>query len=142
MAATGQSKTDKIARWKLLEARLQQLVGEQPHLGEAHAELQRLIAEAEALASQHQIHRAALRETAKKRNAVAKAGDALRFRFLGALNFALGPENTQLLEYGLKPRLPAGGRPAKPEAGRDPAPRPASAVAAEAPADLPGGPEE
>jgi hypothetical protein len=139
MAATGQSKTAKIARWKLLETRLRPLVGEQPHLAEAHAELQRLITEAEALESELEIRRAAFREIHKKRNAVAKAGDALRFRFLGALNFAIGPENTQLLEYGLKPRQPGGGRSSKPEAAKEPAPKAATAAAPEGP---PAGHEE
>jgi hypothetical protein len=112
MAAKGQSKTAKIARWKLLEVRLRTLVTEQPHLAEAHAELQGLITEAETLESQFEIHRAAFRDTSSKRDVIAKAGDALRFRLSGALTFALGPENKLLLEYGLNPRRP-GGRPAK-----------------------------
>ncbi len=142
MAATGQSKTAKIARWKLLEVRLRTLVVEQPHLAEAHVDLQRLITEAEALESELEIHRAAFRETIKRRATIAKAGDAIRFRFLGALNFALGPENTQLMEYGLKPRRPAGGRPSKAPAPPAPEPLTAAAPPPEAPAaDLPEGKE-
>jgi hypothetical protein len=110
MANTGRTQIGKIARWKLMEARLRERLAELPALAADHAELQRIIAEAEELESKFLLHRAGWQEAHVKRVAIATAGETLRSRMALALQYQLGPKNKQLVEFGLRPRP---GRPAK-----------------------------
>jgi len=105
MANKGRTQIEKIARWKVLESRLGERLAEVPALAEDHAELQRLIAEAEALEAKAELHRAAAQEATVKRNEIAVAGEVLRSRMVLVLQYRLGSTNKQLLEFGVRPRV-------------------------------------
>jgi hypothetical protein len=134
MANKGRTQIGKIARWKLLEARLRERLAELPALAADHDELQRTIVEAEELEATFQFHRGAWQEAHAKRTAIATAGETLRSRIALALQYQLGPKSKQLVEFGLRPRPgrpsqkkdtpeePAGGTPG-------PAPEPAKHAA-------------
>lgn len=105
MAAQSQSQVAKIARWKLLEARLRERLAEMPHLTEAHGELHEIITEAEALESQYKVQRVTWRKVNERRRELAENGEILRTRLSGALLFELGPKNQQIEEFGFKLRV-------------------------------------
>jgi hypothetical protein len=106
---------------ELLEGRLRDQLANQPHLAEAHAELQRLIGEAEELEVVFERSRGAFADASARRKSVMQAGEELRARLGGALYFELGPKNKTLQEFGLKPRRAGGRKPKRPE-GETPAP--------------------
>ena len=120
MAARGSSHASKISRWKLLEGRLRDQLPAQSHLTEAHAELQRLIGEAEELEVVFEKTKGAHAIASARRKEVIQAGEELRARLAGALHFTLGPKSKTLQEFGLKPRR--AGRKPKPQEGEAPAP--------------------
>jgi hypothetical protein len=122
MAAQGTSHASKISRWKLLEGRLRDQLPAQPHLTEAHAELQRLIGEAEELELLFETSKGAHSAASARRKAVIQAGEELRARLAGALHFTLGPKSKTLQEFGLKPRQPGGRRKLRPPGGTPPEP--------------------
>ena len=122
MAAQGRSLAARISRWELLERTVAPLVGEMPHLASAHAELQRMIAEAKELEVQFEQKRAASRGLRKQRVALFGQGDELRTRITAALQFEHGFKSDRLSEFGIKPRRT--GRPQKPEAKPEPEPPP------------------
>jgi len=130
MAAQGTTNAEKISRWKLLEGRLRDQLPTQPHLVEAHAELQLLIGQAEELELMFEMRRRAFLDTSEKRKEAIQAGEELRARLGGALYFKLGPKSKSLQEFGLKPRR--GGRKAKPNGEEAPAPAPEGPKAVQA----------
>ena len=142
MANKGRTQIGKIARWKLLEARLRERLSEIPALTADHAELQRTIAEAEELEAKFQLHRGAWMDANARRTEIATAGETLRSRIALALQYQLGPKSKQLVEFGLRPRA---GRPSQkkgtPEepAGGDPGPAPAGSKPAAPPEPEKGG---
>jgi len=113
MAAQGQSLFERIARWELIDRTLAPLIADLPHLKEAHAELQRMIAEAKQLEDQFEQRRSEWRDASAKRVALLKQGDELRGRLAAALQFEHGFKSIKLMEFGLKPRRTRG--PAKPK---------------------------
>jgi type IV secretory pathway VirB10-like protein len=119
MAVQSQSQVAKIARWKLLEARLRERLAEMPHLTEAHGELHGIITEAEALESQYKVQRVTWRKVNERRRELAELGETMRTRLSGALLFELGPKNQQIEEFGFKLRVT--GRPRRKE---EPEPEP------------------
>jgi hypothetical protein len=132
MAAQGTSHASKISRWKLLEGRLRDQIPTQPHLTEAHAELQRLIGEAEELELLFEKSKGAFNDASARRKAVIQAGEELRARLAGALYFKLGPKSKTLQEFGLKPRRPGGRRKARQPGEETPEPEAPKPAASEA----------
>lgn len=108
MAAQGKSLFERIARWELIDRALAPLIADLPHLKEAHAELQRVIAEAKQLEDQFEQRRSEWRDASVKRTVLLKQGDELRARLAAALQFEHGFTSVKLMEFGLKPRRTRG----------------------------------
>jgi hypothetical protein len=128
MANKGRTQIEKIARWKVLEARLGERLAEIPTLTESLAELRGLIAEAEALEAEVQLHRSAAQVATEKRTAIASAGEVLRAHMVLALQYQFGATDKQLLQFGVRPRT--GGKKKVAGSGAK-APKPQAEAAAE-----------
>jgi hypothetical protein len=108
MAAQGHSLFERIARWELIDRTLAPLIENLPHLKEAHAELQRIIAEAKQLEDRFEQRRSEWRDASVRRVDLLKRGDELRGRLAAALQFEHGFKSVKLMEFGLKPRRTRG----------------------------------
>ncbi|HTG31330.1 MAG TPA: hypothetical protein VLB76_00265 [Thermoanaerobaculia bacterium] len=128
MATKGSSIPERIARWKVISAGLRPLLTDMPHLAALHAELERIITQAEELDVRAEALKAESREVNNNREAVARSGDNLRGRLGASLQTAYGFQSEKLIEFGLKPRK-ARGRDKKPRVRRNPAPAPESPAA-------------
>jgi hypothetical protein len=130
MATKGSSIPERIARWKVISAGLRPLLTDMPHLAALHADLERIIAQAEELDVRAEALKAESREVNNSREALARSGDNLRGRLGASLQTAYGFQSEKLIEFGLKPRK-ARGRDKKPRVRRNPAPAPASPAASQ-----------
>ncbi len=128
MATKGSSIPERIARWKVISAGLRPLLTDMPHLAVLHAELERIITQAEELDVRAEALKAESREVNSNRETVVRAGDNLRGRLGASLQTAYGFQSEKLIEFGLKPRK-ARGRDKKPRVRRNPAPAPESPAA-------------
>jgi hypothetical protein len=114
----------KIAKWELLAAGIEPLLGEMPYLQPFHDQLQGLIARAMELDQRQEAARAELRELTRERQGVEREGETLRARAAAHLRAAYGFASEELVRFGITPR-PAGPRrqdpdqpePAQPDAG-------------------------
>jgi hypothetical protein len=121
MATKGSSIPERIARWKVISAGLRPLLTDMPHLAALHADLERIITQAEDLDVRAEALKAESREVNNNREALARSGDDLRGRLGAALQTTYGFKSEKLIEFGLKPRK-ARGRDKKPRVRRNPAP--------------------
>lgn len=114
----------KIAKWELLVASLEPLLGEMPYLQSFHDRLRDLIEQARDLDLRQEAARAELREVTQERQGVEREGESLRARTAAHLRAAYGFANEELVRFGIAPR-PSGPRhpepdqpePADPDAG-------------------------
>jgi len=86
---------------------------EVPHVAPFLTELEAQIEEAKRLEAEQEVHKARLRLTNQKRNAVGLRGQELKVRIAEALRSHFGNKSNELLQFGVKPR--GGARRKKPE---------------------------
>ena len=94
---------DKLSNWKVTGTNLAPHLQEMPHLQPIHADLQALIAEAEAHDAEQEIARARFRELSAKRRDIERRGQRLRARLAAHLKGTFGDTSEQLIQFGLNP---------------------------------------
>jgi hypothetical protein len=106
MATKGTTIPERIARWKVITAGLQPLLGSMPHLADLHAQLVQVTTQSEEMDARAEALKAESRTVNTSRETLAKSGDDLRARLGAALQTAYGFKSEKLIEFGLKPRKP------------------------------------
>src|SRR5262249_38698161 len=109
----------KIVRWQTLINNYEPHSDTLPHLKEALARLEQVLARARELRERQQVLKADVGDNVVQRNSLLTEGDDLFTRLTLGLQSLHGPKSERLREFGLKPRRNPG-RPAK--AAPSPAP--------------------
>lgn len=104
MPSDGRTFTETHGRWKVLATNLQSQLESLPVLVPRHAELTRMVTEAEELEVRQSLLKADLQEVNRRRRELAKAGEDLRNRIGAILRAEHGFTSERLVEFGLKPR--------------------------------------
>jgi uncharacterized protein YdcH (DUF465 family) len=125
MASTGNSFSEKIARWKVLINNTRAEVASVPQLATLHSDLEDLLQQVEDLENQQAVMRADLQELNKQRLQLLLDGESLRSRLGAALRATHGFDSERLLEFGLRPHR---GRPRRSPSPEVPPPPPPEAV--------------
>ncbi|HXU47022.1 MAG TPA: hypothetical protein VN783_15950 [Thermoanaerobaculia bacterium] len=109
------SFADKVQVWNVLTMNLEPLLGEVEHARPAHGQLQEVIAEMRVLSERMEAQRASTRTFALRRQALTKEGRKLRNVLAAILQGHFGLDSSELIKFGLKPRLDGVRRPRKPK---------------------------
>jgi hypothetical protein len=96
---------DRLNRWEVLNANLKRHLEEMPDLKPKQVEFEALMNQDLALAAQHSQLTGTARSLSLERRELARKGNQLRNIFVAALRHSLGPDNQQLKEFGIKPRV-------------------------------------
>lgn len=110
---------DRLNRWEVLNANFKNHLESLPDMKPKQEEFEQLISQDLALAAQYNQLVGTARNLILQRRAVAKKGNQLRNILVAALRHNFGPDNLQLTEFGVKPRI---ARKKKKEDGKKPAP--------------------
>lgn len=124
---------DRLNRWEVLNANMKQHLDNLPDMKPKQAEFEQLIAQDLALAAQYNQLVGTARNLILERRVLAKKGNQLRNVLVAALRLAFGPENLQLTEFGVKPRV---ARKKKTDAKKPEPAGPVVSKAADSPADV------
>lgn len=105
MAAKGQLSAEKFSRWGITASNLREHLEEMPHVAADLAEMDRLIAEAQALESQQEAIRGTAREVTAQLKELAKNGEKLRSRLRAADQDCIGTEDRRLPRLKRQPTV-------------------------------------
>jgi hypothetical protein len=94
----------KIGGWTLLTENLKPQLPNMPDLAAQHADLEKTIADAQALANEQEDLRGKLKKTIQQRQALEKQGEDLRQRLSAALQSKLGFADAGLMTNGVVPK--------------------------------------
>jgi hypothetical protein len=106
MAFTPRFK-EKIVDLTTLHDNLAPLLTDMPHLAKDHAALAGVLTQLRELESHQDGARGELRSVNKQRAGLAKEGRKLGSRLTTVMRGTLGPDNTDLVRYGIQPLTPA-----------------------------------
>ena len=95
---------EKMGRWQMLQDNLRPMLAELPHLTAELDVLEGFLAGGRELEAQQGVHKAAIRETNRKRGELEKAGGEAYTRIVLALRAQLGPKSERLLTFGVEPQ--------------------------------------
>ncbi len=95
---------ETMQSWKQMLSESRTLLAELPELADLHAELARLLAEAQKQSDRVKKLGAQRRVAARLCKEAVAAGTEVRLRLRGGLVHRFGPKNEQLIAFGLKPR--------------------------------------
>jgi len=95
---------ETMQSWKLMLSESRRLLAELPELADLHAELERLLAEAQKQSDRVKKLSAQRRIAARLCKEAMAAGTEVRLRLRGGLVHRFGPKSEQLIAFGLKPR--------------------------------------
>jgi hypothetical protein len=104
MAATGQSKAEKLSRWELLLTNKQPEEGEPLHVTADLTDLAEKLREVRTLESRQDDLRSQARELVTRIRALTREGEKVRGRLGANLRSKYGFESEALMKYGFKPR--------------------------------------
>jgi len=104
MAATGQSKAEKLSRWEVLLNNKQSEEEEAPHVAADLTDLGGKLREVRTLESRQEDLRSQARELGTRIRVLAREGEKVRARIGANLRGKYGFESETLLKYGFKPR--------------------------------------
>ncbi len=103
MATKGNSKPERIARWKVMAVGLEPQLQELPLVVPLHTELKGIILQSEELDARHEALKAETQEINRTRDELATRGDELRNRLAAALKTVHGFDSERLIEFGIRP---------------------------------------
>lgn len=95
---------EKLVDWQVMQDNLTPRLPDLPHLAADHTALEQVLTEAKGLESDQEMARSAFRSVNDRRRALLKQGTLLRNRLALGVKNALGPENSKLVEFRLKPK--------------------------------------
>src|SRR5712691_9284060 len=113
----------KVDRWQTLSNNYQPHSDALPHLKDALARFQQVLANAQALRDRLKVLKANTGDTTTQRDSLLTEGDDLFTRLTLGLQSLHGPKSERLREFGLKPRRKPG-RAAQPTPVPSPSPNP------------------
>jgi hypothetical protein len=96
---------DRLNRWEILNANLKNHLEEMPDMKAKQAEFEQIIDQDLAMAAQFNQANATARGIIRQRRELARKGNQLRNILVAALQHRFGPENQQLGEFGVRPRV-------------------------------------
>jgi hypothetical protein len=96
---------DRLNRWEVLNANFKNHLEEMPDMKAKHAEFEQIIGQDTALAAQYNQLNASARGIIRERRDLARKGNQIRNILVAALQHQFGPDNQQLGEFGVKPRI-------------------------------------
>ena len=96
---------DRLNRWEVLNANFKQHLDNLPDMKPKQEEFEQVIAQDLALAAQYNQLVGTARNLILERRGLAKKGNQLRNVLVAALRHSFGPDNLQLTEFGVKPRI-------------------------------------
>lgn len=96
---------DRLNRWEILNANLKNHLEDMPDMKGRQAEFEQIITQDLALAAQYNQANASARGIIRQRRQLARKGNQLRNILVAALQHQFGPENQQLGEFGVRPRV-------------------------------------
>jgi len=94
----------RIGGWTLMTQNLKPQLPNLPDLAAQHADLEKTIADAQALVNEQEDLRGKLRKTIQQRQALEKQGEDLRQRISANLQSKLGFADAGLMAYGVVPK--------------------------------------
>ncbi len=99
------SFADKVVSWNVLAMALEPLLADLEHARPAQGQLQQVLAEMRLVSEGMEAQRASLRTFSLRRQTLTNEGRKLRNVLAAILQGHFGPDNIELIRFGLKPRV-------------------------------------